>query len=116
MCSSDLVHRQALGGWSIPALVYALWEPFVAWGVILVLLQRCQQRFRDLGPIGTRLARRAFAIYVIHPPVVVAVTLAWRDVGAPALLKFALSGSVACVLCYVLAGLLLKVPGVERVL
>lgn len=45
------------GGWSIPALVYALWEPFVAWGVVLVLLQRCQHRFRDLGPIGTRLAR-----------------------------------------------------------
>jgi surface polysaccharide O-acyltransferase-like enzyme len=104
------------GGWSIPALVYAFWEPFVAWGVILVLLQRCQHRFQDLGPIGTRLARRAFAIYVIHPPVVVAVTLAWRDVGAPALLKFALSGGVACVLCYVLAGLLLKLPGVKRVL
>lgn len=104
------------GGWSIPAFVYALWEPFVAWGVILALLQRCQQRFQDLGPIGTRLARRAFAIFVIHPPVVVAVTLAWRGVDAPALLKFALSGGVACVLCYVLAGMLLKLPGVGRVL
>ena len=87
---------QPEGGWSIPALVYALWEPFVAWGVILVLLQRCERRFRELGRIGTRLARRAFAIYVIHPPVVVAVTLAWRGVAAPTLIKFALSGSVAC--------------------
>jgi surface polysaccharide O-acyltransferase-like enzyme len=104
------------GGWNIPALVYALWEPFVAWGVILALLQRCERRFRELGPVGTRLARRAFAIYVIHPPVVVAVTLAWRGVAAPALLKFALSGSVACVLCYLLAGQLLHVPGVKRVL
>ena len=104
------------GGWNVPALVYALWEPFVAWGVILTLLQRCQQRFTGLGPIGTRLARRAFAIYAIHPPVLVAVTLAWRGVEAPALLKFVLSGSVACVLCYSLAGVLLTVPGVKRVL
>lgn len=104
------------GGWSIPALVYALWEPFVAWGVILALLHRCERRFRELGPVGRRLARRAFAIYVIHPPVVVAVTLAWRGNTAPALLKFALSGSVACVLCYLLAGLLLQMPGVRRVL
>ena len=104
------------GGWNVPALVYAFWEPFVAWGVILALVQRCGKRFRELGPIGTRLARRAFAIYAIHPPVVVAVTLAWRSVAAPALLKFAVSGSVACVLCYVLAGLLLHVRGVKRVL
>jgi hypothetical protein len=48
--------------------------------------------------------------------VVVAVTLAWRGVGAPVLLKFALSGSVACVLCYLLAGQLLRLPGVIRVL
>lgn len=104
------------GGWNLPALSYALWEPFIAWGVILGLLQYCQRRFASVGPFGMRLARRAFAVYVIHPPVVVAVTLAWRDVPAPALLKFALSGSLACVLCYVLAGLLLKVPGVRRVL
>ena len=104
------------GGWSVPSLVYALWEPFVAWGVILVVLQRSQRRFRHLGPLGRRLARRAFAIYVIHPPVVVAVALAWRDVGWPALAKFALTGVAACVVCYVLAGLLLHVPGVKRVL
>jgi len=69
-----------------------------------------------LGPVGQRLVRRAFAIYVIHPPVVVAVTLLWRLVPAPTLLKFALSGSVACLLCYLLAGALLRVPGVNRVL
>lgn len=104
------------GGWNVPALVYALWEPLVAWGVILALLQACRRRFRAPGPFGQRLARRAFAIYVIHPPVVVAVTLAWRAVPAPALLKFAVSGSAACVLCYLLAGVLLRTPGVRRVL
>jgi hypothetical protein len=48
--------------------------------------------------------------------VVVAVTLAWRGVAAPALLKFALSASIACLLCYLLAGLLLRLPGARRVL
>lgn len=104
------------GGWSVPALVYAMWEPLIAWGVILALLQRCQRRFQVMAPVGQRLARRAFAIYVIHPPVLVGVALAWRLVEAPALLKFAVSGSVACVLCYLLAGALLRVPGVNRVL
>jgi hypothetical protein len=35
---------------------------------------------------------------------------------APVLLKFALSGSVACLLCHLLAGMQLKVPGVKRML
>lgn len=104
------------GGWSVPAAVYAFWEPLVAWGVILALLQRFQRHFKSLGPVWQKLSRRAFAIYVIHPPVVVAVTLAWRTVAAPALLKFAVSGAVACVLCFVLAGGLLRLPGVRRVL
>ena len=107
---------QPEGGWSIPALVYALWEPFVAWGVILALLKHVERRVAEPGPLSARLARRAFAIYAIHPPVVVAVTLAWRGVAAPALLKFALSASLACVLCYIVAGLLLRLPGVRRVL
>ena len=109
-------HGRPEGGWNVPALVYALWEPLLAWGVILGLLQRFQQCFASLGTFWQRLARRAFTIYVIHPTVVVAVTLAWRAVQAPALLKFAVSGSIACVLCYVLAGVLLRIPGVARVL
>ena len=104
------------GGWNALAAIYAFWEPLLAWGVILALLQRFQLRFEVLGTVWQRLARRAYAIYVIHPPVVVGVTLAWRSVAAPALLKFALSGSVACLLCYLLAGVLLRVPGVKRVL
>lgn len=110
-----LLQGRAEGGLSVPAIVYALWEPFVAWGVIGLLLWRSQQPPAP-SPWRQRLARRAFAIYVIHPPVVVAVALAWRDVGAPALLKFAVTGAVACALCYGLAGLLLRVPGVRRVL
>ena len=104
------------GGWNFAALVYAFWEPLIAWGVILTLLRHSQIRYRELGPLGIKLARRAFAIYVIHPPLVVAVTLAARDIEASALLKFALSGSIACVLCYGAAGLLLSMPGVKRVL
>jgi len=48
--------------------------------------------------------------------VVVAVALAWRQVATPVLLKFVVSGSIACVLCYLLAGLLLRLPGIGRVL
>lgn len=104
------------GGANPAALVYAFWEPFVAWGVILGLLLAFQKRFAILDGQWARLARRSFAIYVIHPPILTGVAIAWADVAAPPLLKFGATGAVACLLCFVAAGLVLRLPGVNRVL
>jgi surface polysaccharide O-acyltransferase-like enzyme len=110
-------------GRALPALpgrtlgiVYAFWEPLVAWGAILMLLHRFQRRFARLGTLGKALARRAYTIYIVHPPIVVAVALAWRSVPANALLKFALTGSGSCLLCFVVAGGMLRIPGLRKIL
>jgi hypothetical protein len=103
------------GGWNPRALVYALWEPFVAWGFILGLLSFFQRRFARLSGAWPSLVRRAFLIYIVHPPIVVGIALAWRDVAAPALVKFLVTGSLACGLCYFVAGFALRIPGVARV-
>jgi fucose 4-O-acetylase-like acetyltransferase len=103
------------GGWNIQAAVYAFWEPPIAWGFLLALLQGFARRFRTLGPVWSKLSRRAFAIYIIHPPILVAVALAWREVAAPQLVKFAITGSAACLVCYGVAGLLLRAAWIRRI-
>jgi peptidoglycan/LPS O-acetylase OafA/YrhL len=103
------------GGLNPQAVLYAFWEPFVALGFILGLLSFFERHFAVLNGVWTRLARRAFLIYIIHPPVLVGVAIAWRDVAAPALIKFLLTGSVACALCYLVAGVLLRVPAIARI-
>lgn len=107
----------------IPALrgrpqdvIYAFWEPLVAWGTILFLVSRFQRRFDRLTGAWQPLSRRAYTIYVIHPPVLVAAALAWRHVPAAPFVKFAVTGSVACVACYLIAGLLLRVPRLASIL
>ncbi len=109
------LHGPAEGGLNLQALTYAFWEPFVAWGVILGLLTLSQRRFASLTGVWHRLARRAFLIYIIHPPVLVGVALVWRDVAAPALVKFLVTGSLACTLCYAIAGIALRIPVVARI-
>jgi len=106
---------KAEGGWNLQALTYAFWEPLVAWGFIIGLLWYFQRRFSRLSGVWPNLARRAYLIYIIHPPILVGVALAWRDVAAPALVKFLLTGSVACALCYIVAGLVLRIPGASRI-
>jgi peptidoglycan/LPS O-acetylase OafA/YrhL len=104
------------GGWNVQAAVYALWEPFLAWGVIMGLLHFYTRRLNEPGPVWRSLSRRAYAIYIIHPPVLVALALAWRSVAAPPALKFLVTGAATCLACYLIAGLMLKLPGAKRVL
>jgi surface polysaccharide O-acyltransferase-like enzyme len=101
------------GGFNLDALLYAAWEPCVAWGVILMLLWFFRLRVRPERLRG--LARRAYAIYCFHPPVVVAMSVALRSWLAPPVLKFLTVGSLSCAALYVLTGLLLRLPGFSRV-
>jgi len=103
------------GGLNVPAAVYAFWEPFVAWGIIMTLLVVFQRRFAQLDAFWAAASRRAYLVYIIHPPVLVAVSLLLRGLAAPPLVKFAVTGSIAVALCFLLAGLLLRVPGLRRV-
>ena len=101
---------------AILPVAYAFWEPLVTWGILLRLLQAFGPGWRPTRRWQTELSRRAFAIYVIHPPVLVAVALAGAGVSAAPLLKWAVTGSLSCLLCFVLAGWLLQLPGIRRVL
>jgi peptidoglycan/LPS O-acetylase OafA/YrhL len=104
------------GGWNLPSLVYAFWEPLVAWGVIAALVHQFHVRINTASRWWRSLGRRAYAMYVIHPPVLVGVALAWRTVEAPALVKFGVTGASACVLCFWLSGALLRIGLVRRVM
>ena len=108
-------NASASGGVNVLAALYAIWEPLFAWGVILVLLVFFQLRFTALSPPWRNLARRAYLIYIIHPPILVGVALAMRGFAAPALMKFAIAGSTGYALCYLAAGALLKFAVVRRV-
>jgi peptidoglycan/LPS O-acetylase OafA/YrhL len=114
--SGSAAPDNSLGGWHVAAAIYAFWEPLVAWGFIMGLVYAFQRRLRKLNVTWAALARRSYAIYIIHPPVLVGVALAWRDVPAPPLVKFAVTGAVACLFCFFAAGPLLRAPGLDKVL
>jgi len=97
-------------------IAYALWEPMLAWGMILFLLDYFQRRFVQLNTLWSNLSRRAYTIYIIHPPVLVAVALMWRTVPAYVLLKFVVTGGVTCLLCIVIAGGLLRLPRLREII
>jgi peptidoglycan/LPS O-acetylase OafA/YrhL len=109
-------HGNMQGGWNVMAAAYAFWEPLVGLGFILTLIHAFERRFVSLGAIWAALARRAYAIYIIHPPVLAAIAIAWRDLAAPPLVKFAVTGAATSIVCFWVAGLLLRAPSIRRIL
>jgi peptidoglycan/LPS O-acetylase OafA/YrhL len=103
------------GGLSWPAILYALWEPFVAWGLIAAWLLVFRARLNKPSALWSWLGRRAYVVYIIHPVVLVGVSLLLRGWVAPALMKWLVVGGLSCVGCWLAADPLVRLPGVRRV-
>jgi peptidoglycan/LPS O-acetylase OafA/YrhL len=61
------------------------------------------------------LNRRAYAVYIIHPFVLVGLALLLRGWIAPPLLKFVVVGALSCAATWLAADPLVRVPGVRRI-
>jgi peptidoglycan/LPS O-acetylase OafA/YrhL len=104
------------GGYTWPAIVYAFWDPFVAWGLIPAWLLIARGFLNRPSAIWTWLNRRAYAVYIIHPPVLVGMSLMLHSWIAPALLKFAVTGTLTCIAAWLIADPLVRMPGLRRVM
>ena len=103
------------GGFVWPSFVYSLWEPLVAWGLICLYLLVFRRAMNQPSAAWDWLDRRAYAVYIVHSPVLVAITLALRHWMAPAIVKFSAAGVLACVGCWLISEPILRIPGIRRI-
>jgi hypothetical protein len=114
---SNALHSKGgfAGGLAWQAILYALWEPFVAWGLIAAWLLFMRRFGNAPSAIWSWLNRRAYAVYIIHPPVLVGISVILHPWIAPALVKFAVTGTLTCAVSWLLADPLVRLPGLRRV-
>jgi hypothetical protein len=98
------------------AIFWAMWEPFVAWGFIAAFLLLFRRFANAKTPLWTWLDRRAYTAYIIHPVVLVGISLLLRPWIAPALVKWGCTGTLAVAACWLIADPLVRAPGLRRTL
>ncbi|TDE48509.1 acyltransferase [Nonomuraea mesophila] len=106
----------SLGHGSLSSLLMAASESALAVGIILGLLVLFRQRFGRQGRLRRFLSAHAFTVYVIHPPVLVALGYALSGVEAPAIAKAALLTAIGLPLCWATAYVVRALPGAKKVL
>jgi hypothetical protein len=95
---------------------YSLWEPCVAAGLIAAFLLVFRRFVNNSSLIWAWLDRRAYAVYFIHPPILVALCLSLRHWHAHALTKFILVGTLGCITTWLVADFIIRLPGLRKIL
>ncbi|QBI53216.1 acyltransferase family protein [Streptomonospora litoralis] len=101
------------GSWQ--TLAVAATESTLAAGTVLALSALFQRRFNRRSAVGRFLSDHAYAVYFLHPAVLVGLNHAFSEWEAPAVAKFAAVGALALPLCWGAAYLLRSLPRADRV-
>lgn len=104
------------GGMHWQAAFYAFWEQIFCvlfcTGLLIVFRDGFNLRNRVIG----FLSDNGFAVYVIHAPVLVAISLLMRPLSWPPLALFASAWFLALIASFVLGALLRQIPIMKRIL
>ena len=104
-----------LGGPHWQSFAYAFWEQATGIAIIAALLGIMRVKWNTAGRIDRELAGAAYALYVFHPPIVVAVSILFRDWALPPLAKFIVLSPIALAASFAVALSVRKIPYARRV-
>lgn len=102
-------------GFSSAAIVYALWEPLVALGAIAALIFWSQRRGNGAGAFWAWAAAHSYGAFILHAPILVAVSRAMDAVGAPHAVALPFCVAATALAAFGLTALLRRSARVRRV-
>lgn len=104
------------GGMNFQALFYAMWEPVICVGFCCFLLMFFKNYFDESGKLVSVLSADSYAVYVIHPIIVVGLTILSEQAALPPLARLALVLASGIPACFIAAHLIRMIPAVKNVL
>jgi glucan biosynthesis protein C len=105
------------GGPGPVSLGKSLWEAMVCVAMTMGLLAVYRRYFGAQNALGRRLSDNAFAVYLLHPPVIIALAMGIHAIVWPALAKAALLTVIAAVASFLLSDFVVRrLPGLRRIL
>lgn len=112
----DLGLQVFMGGLFWQAGIYAIWESAMCVLMSLIVLSHMYRNRPSQNGMLKEMSRNSYGVYIIHAPVLVLVSALLTSVSIHPLLKFAMTGSIVIATTYFISGLLVRLPGLRRVL
>jgi peptidoglycan/LPS O-acetylase OafA/YrhL len=104
-------------GWHWQAAGMDLWRAGMCLSLTVGLVTLYRDHFNGQGRVARFLARNAFGVYVVHPPILIATSTWLHGWDIPVEAKFALVSLIGIATSFALMGLVLRqVPGLRTIL
>ncbi len=114
--AAGALDERAVGGVNELSLAFSLLEGFLSVSMVISLLTWFRRRFNHQGPLARAMAESSFAVYVLHPAIIIPLPLALSGIKMNLSLKFLLVAPLAVALCYLSAYGLRKLPLARTIL
>jgi peptidoglycan/LPS O-acetylase OafA/YrhL len=104
-----------LGGWHLASLGFSAWEQLAGLGLGLGALAFCSASLNRDTPLSRWLAQRSFGVYLLHPPILVAITIALRRLDMDSFFKVSILTGTGLAGSFLAADLARRVPGLRSI-
>lgn len=105
-----------LGGPTWQCAGLCLWFGFACIAFSTALTLWLRDRILPQSKVAAAAGPNTFAVYLIHPLVLVPICYGLSFIALPAMVKFGLASASTVALCYMLAGRLRRLPGAKAIL
>ncbi|MCE7072268.1 acyltransferase [Dyadobacter sp. CY327] len=104
------------GGLHGEAAFYAFWEQITGACIMVSLLIYGRKRLNTPSLFLSKMSRCAFAVYILHPFVLISISLLLRSWGVDPAFKLLIVTPLGIVLSFLLGYIVVKIPGVNKVI
>ena len=102
------------GHWQ--SLMYAFWEQFTGIFIMAALLIIAKHKWTGQSAVGKSMSRAAFGVYIFHPLVLISLSVAAISWPMDPAYKLLIVGPLAVTSSFLLSSMLVKVPGVNKII
>ena len=105
-----------MSGMNWRCAIMSLWFGMACISFCTTLTLWMREKIHTGNQLTSFLSSNTFTVYFIHPIVLVAFTVAIRNLGINPLIKFSLASIFTIIACYVLATIIRRIPLVKEIL
>ena len=101
------------GKWQ--SAVYVLWDSIFSVGMCLGLITLFRRFLNKQRKLSRSMSQNSFAVFILHIPIIVFSAILMRGINLANLPKFFLAAVIIVPLCFAVAWLARKIPGVSKI-
>jgi surface polysaccharide O-acyltransferase-like enzyme len=102
-------------GFHWQSLWYAVWEQLVGFTIITALLCIGKQKWNNPSVFPGKLSRSTFAVYILHPLVLVSLSVALKGWAVDPALKLLVVAPLGMLFSFLLGAVIVRIPGVNKI-